>query len=308
MNGSQVYNPGDVSLTRCESYWTKVRDLISKNDKDGLVEFCEKSPEMIRLIIDHVEYEDNHPTMVGYSERTLRPLRSLEKQDSELHTCALDLVVNEGMKPKDAVRMVKLEKEMPIFIPRADVILKDIKDVVIDESVDLILTDPPYPREYLHLWPELFRLGYDSLKEGGLLVMYTPHIYLQEILRMENKLSFVWIMAQIHEGNKTVYHPSRVKIGWKPILIFVKGVLSDIDYYEDVLQGTGREKDGHEWQQSLGESEQLIKMFSKEGELVVDPFVGSGTTALAAQNTGRSFLVYDVDELAIKTTLRRLVS
>ena len=35
--------------------------------------------------------------------------------------------------------------------------------------------------------------------------------------------------------------------------------------------------------------EHLIKLFSKKGSLVVDPFLGSGTTALACKNTDRKF-------------------
>ena len=37
--------------------------------------------------------------------------------------------------------------------------------------------------------------------------------------------------------------------------------------------------------------EHLIKLFSKKGSLVVDPFLGSGTTALACKNTDRKFFV-----------------
>jgi len=35
--------------------------------------------------------------------------------------------------------------------------------------------------------------------------------------------------------------------------------------------------------------EALIKKHSNEGDLVLDPFLGSGTTAVAAANTGRRF-------------------
>jgi len=115
-------------MTRCDAYWDKVRDLLAKGDKEGLVKFCEKSPEMIRLIIDHVEYEDKHPTMVGYSERTLRPLRSLEKQDSDLHACALELMFEEGITPKEAVALVR--KQESILPP--------------DGLYNIIVCDPPW--------------------------------------------------------------------------------------------------------------------------------------------------------------------
>ena len=41
--------------------------------------------------------------------------------------------------------------------------------------------------------------------------------------------------------------------------------------------------------------ERLIHMNTYEGELVLDPFVGSGTTAVAAVRTGRHFIGYDTD-------------
>jgi len=39
----------------------------------------------------------------------------------------------------------------------------------------------------------------------------------------------------------------------------------------------------------------LIKMFSFVGETVLDPFAGSGTTALAAKNTGRNSVGYEIN-------------
>jgi len=39
----------------------------------------------------------------------------------------------------------------------------------------------------------------------------------------------------------------------------------------------------------------LIQLYTFEGEVVLDPFIGSGTTAIAALKTGRSFVGYEVD-------------
>ena len=40
----------------------------------------------------------------------------------------------------------------------------------------------------------------------------------------------------------------------------------------------------------------LIKMFSFAGEIVLDPFAGSGTTSLASKNTGRNSIGYEIND------------
>lgn len=41
---------------------------------------------------------------------------------------------------------------------------------------------------------------------------------------------------------------------------------------------------------------QLIEMFSEEGQLIFDPFIGSGTTAIAAIRTGRKYIGCEINE------------
>jgi len=62
----------------------------------------------------------------------------------------------------------------------------------------------------------------------------------------------------------------------------------------------------HPTQKSLLLFEDLIKKHSSEGEVVLDPFLGSGTTALASRNTGRNFLGCEVDEDFYKKTIDRM--
>ncbi len=50
----------------------------------------------------------------------------------------------------------------------------------------------------------------------------------------------------------------------------------------------------------------FIKLFSKEGDVVLDPFMGSGSTALAAINLNRHFVGTEVHEEYYKTALNRI--
>ena len=49
----------------------------------------------------------------------------------------------------------------------------------------------------------------------------------------------------------------------------------------------------------------LIRMFSFVGDTVLDPFLGSGTTAIAAWETGRNSFGIEIDETYLHTAAKR---
>ncbi len=56
-----------------------------------------------------------------------------------------------------------------------------------------------------------------------------------------------------------------------------------------------RQRVGHPAPFPVALPERLIHLYTYEGDLVLDPFMGSGTTAVAAVRTGRHFVGYDTD-------------
>jgi adenine-specific DNA-methyltransferase len=54
--------------------------------------------------------------------------------------------------------------------------------------------------------------------------------------------------------------------------------------------------------------ERIIRSSSREGDLVLDCFVGSGTTAVAAEKLNRRWIAADLGRFAIHTTRKRLLS
>ena len=51
----------------------------------------------------------------------------------------------------------------------------------------------------------------------------------------------------------------------------------------------------HPTQKPVALMEYLVKTYTHEGDTVVDPFMGSGTTGVACQRTGRHFIGCDID-------------
>ena len=72
------------------------------------------------------------------------------------------------------------------------------------------------------------------------------------------------------------------------------------------INNMARERTGYPTQKPLALLELLVLAHSRPGDLVVDLFSGSGTTAIAATSQGRRVLVGDESAVAIETTIARL--
>ncbi|MBI4811344.1 MAG: site-specific DNA-methyltransferase [Ignavibacteriales bacterium] len=72
------------------------------------------------------------------------------------------------------------------------------------------------------------------------------------------------------------------------------------------IPGASSEKANFPTQKPEEILERIIKASSNPGELVLDPFIGSGTTAAVAQKLGRRWIGCDINKGAIQTTSKRL--
>jgi hypothetical protein len=62
----------------------------------------------------------------------------------------------------------------------------------------------------------------------------------------------------------------------------------------------------HEWAQGTIEATHFIKYLSRKNSLVVDPCLGSGTTAVAAVKAGRRFVGFEIDPETARNAEARL--
>ncbi len=69
-----------------------------------------------------------------------------------------------------------------------------------------------------------------------------------------------------------------------------------------------RDKNLHPATFPIALAKKIISLFTHEGELVLDPFVGSGTTLLAAQDLNRNAIGFDLQENYVELCAKRLAS
>ncbi len=164
----------------------------------------------------------------------------------------------------------------------------DLGEKVEDKSVDLILTDPPYSEEHLPLFSALGEFAKAKLKPTGLLVTYLGSYHLPHALnRVMAHVPWYWQMVVEHR-EKEAAHNKGYSLDHKHVGVFGEpGPEFARTQRPGMFGGGGGDKTHHEWGQPAAEAVHLMKTHSEPFDLVVDPFLGGGTTAVAAKRLGR---------------------
>lgn len=186
----------------------------------------------------------------------------------------------------------------------------DLRTTLVDLAgqVDAIITDPPYPREFIGEFDALGELAADILTPNGVLVVMVGQSHLPAYLeRLGHHLTYRWCGAYLIDGPAARIHARAVGTKWKPILIFDRG--ADREFLtQDVYSSSADDKIHHHWGQSETGMADLVGRLTRPGQLVVDPFLGGGTTAVVCSALGRRFIGCDIDADAVRTTRDRLAA
>jgi 16S rRNA G966 N2-methylase RsmD len=184
--------------------------------------------------------------------------------------------------------------------------IRDAYQVVPAESVDLIITDPPYGRDYLPLYEELSKFASHALKEGGICLVMTGQSYLPEVLSLLTKhLDYVWMLAYYLQPPAPFIKHRNIANNWKPIVYLAKGK-PFAGQVNDVIISKEPEKRDHEWQQNLEAFLELVRRFARPKMVICDPFCGTGTTGVAALLNGCRFIGLDADREVLEVAQKRL--
>lgn len=189
-----------------------------------------------------------------------------------------------------------------------------------DNSIDLVLTDPPYNAK--NIGPD--KRKYDTGKMQLSQEEYKKFCenWFNEAIRISKRLVFTPGIANTHnypqpDWNIAWYKVSNVaynRMGginaWEPIFIYGKpprGNRLNIDFIqEQTLNWSKGPEKNHPCPKPPKLYSRLIMIFSKPGELILDPMIGSGTTAKVCQELGRNFIGVDLSEKYCEISRQRL--
>lgn len=167
-----------------------------------------------------------------------------------------------------------------------------------DESIDLIFTDPPYLKEYLHLYDWLGQVGSRVLKPNGFLLVYVGVYWKHEVMqRLGKRLGYYFDFVLENAGNSPIMWTRKVISRYKSIMAWTKKDASTKPRTNvlSLWRGGGEDKRYHIWGQDESSARYYIDCFSKPADLVVDFLVGGGTTPAVCKQLRRNYIAFEID-------------
>ena len=175
----------------------------------------------------------------------------------------------------------------------------DFADLLADCKADVIITDPPYPREFIPLYGRFAR----AAAESGIpiVAVMCGQTYFPTILAdMCEHLEYRWLLCYLTPGGTLQQFSEKAMCGWKPVVLF-----GGDKWVYDVFRSDKDDKRFHDWGQSLSGLSDLVDRLSEPGQTVCDPFCGGGSTAIASLLLGRKFVGCDTNAEAVNSSIDR---
>jgi site-specific DNA-methyltransferase (adenine-specific) len=185
--------------------------------------------------------------------------------------------------------------------------LEEMKKIP-DGSVDLVLTDPPYG----------LNIEYSQYEDTEENLQFLVDKFIPEARRIAKRvvvfpgINNIWKYPKADWVACWFYGTtgSWGKIGynsWQPMLFYGK---NNRRYGLDTIKYSKMEKryPGHPCSKPLGLMEQLVARFSDEREIVLDCFMGTGSTGVACKKLNRNFIGIELDETYFNIAKERISS
>ena len=153
-----------------------------------------------------------------------------------------------------------------------------------DKSVDLVLTDPPYPDYHAEIY---------QYKDG--ILDFLNNFKCRQLIFWSAKVNFPLDYSAIHIWDKlmgvgSMYERIFERNGGKNYKVFRGCPIQNkvcAQMAQDIFTG-------HKSQKPIKLIRELIEKYTKEGQTILDPFLGSGTTAVACKELGRKYIGIEI--------------
>ena len=207
-----------------------------------------------------------------------------------------------------------------------------------NESVDAIITDPPYIIARENRFNTMGRAGIDfgdwdrefnliswisvaveKLKKGGNIIIFTDWKKISYIIEeLEKNNVEIKDMIRVEKSNPIPRNRDRRFITDYEVAVYGvkkggKWTFNRLDekYERPLIKTSVTPKSqkigkGHPTQKSLKAMEWLIERLTNEGDIVLDPFMGSGTTGVACQDLNRDFIGCEISDDYFEMAQKRL--
>ena len=206
-----------------------------------------------------------------------------------------------------------------------------------DNFVDLVITSPPYNTGGKSLTTGNFYKEYkDNLKDDEYknfifenvkeLIRVTKHyvvynfqilsnnkdVYLEFLFQFKDNIKDIAIwkkqaVAQIQKGKMATGYEFIVILGKDSKMNFEYNNFPDNNYVPNIQTWTKKESiQGHGATMPVEMARYFIEYFSKENDLIYDPFMGTGTTAISAILQKRNFIGSEITKEYVDLSNKRL--
>lgn len=208
----------------------------------------------------------------------------------------------------------------------ATIYLGDCREVLpsLDpECADFVLTDPPYGVEWqsnrrqvkhaviendadLDWLGEVFRCVYAAMRRDSLCVSFYGWPDAEMFLT-------AWKAAGFMPKSHIIWVKNMFGLGWftrgqhEPAYLLAKGEpQKPLHAISDVIQADTTKNELHPTQKPVSLCLNIVEAFTTEGELVLDPFMGSGTTLVAAKRARRKAIGIELNRDYCEMAVYRL--
>jgi DNA modification methylase len=190
-------------------------------------------------------------------------------------------------------------------------------------SVDAVVTDPPYGigennkknlsrgistskwRQQLAHSNDYGEFGWDKERLSEDYFIELIRVSREQIIFGGNyytdylRPSPSWIVWDKHNGKNDF---ADCELAWTSH----KRAVRQVDWLWNGMIRQGNEERFHPTQKPLGVMRWILANYTKEGDLVCDPFMGSGTTGVACVQTGRKFIGIEIEPKYFEIAVKRI--